>query len=244
MMWYAQRVMKKVFITAISILLFTVGYSQSLQVVDTKYNYDLKIGDEARTVIKLKNVSDKTLHIQVRRDKAQIGSSQRSFFCWDNDCNEPYINQHYVTQVIEPGEILETFVSVLDAGLNETVSFLRYTFYDRDNPLDFVEVELSYTVKDVVSKELMYHSDLIKLSDIYPNPVSDFAFLDYVIFSEETEVRVVFHNVLGSFIRQYELNPVERELKINTIEFKPGVYFYTLYVDNEGKVTKKLIIKR
>ena len=102
--------MKKVFITAISILLFTVGYSQSLQVVDTKYNYDLKIGDEARTVIKLKNVSDKTLHIQVRRDKAQIGSSQRSFFCWDNDCNEPYINQHYVTQVIEPGEILETFV--------------------------------------------------------------------------------------------------------------------------------------
>lgn len=236
--------MKKVFITVISILLFTVGYSQSLQVVDTKYNYDLKIGDEARTVIKLKNVSDKTLHIQVRRDMAQIGSSQRSFFCWDNDCNEPYINQHYVTQVIEPGEILETFVSVLDAGLNETVSFLRYTFYDRDNPLDFVEVELSYTVKDVVSKELMYHSDLIKLSDIYPNPVSDFAFLDYVIFSEETEVRVVFHNVLGSFIRQYELNPVERELKINTIEFKPGVYFYTLYVDNEGKVTKKLIIKR
>lgn len=236
--------MKKVFLTTILILSFTVGYSQSLQVVDTKYNYELKIGDEARTIIKLKNVTDKTLHIKVRRDNVQIGSSQKSFFCWDNDCIEPDINLHYVTQVIEPGEILETFVSVLNAGLDETVSSLRYTFYDRDNPLDFVEVELIYTVKDAVNKGLMYQSNLIKLSDIYPNPVSDFAFLDYIIFSKETEVRVVFHNVLGSLIRQYELNQVERKLKINTIEFKPGVYFYTLYVDNEGKVTKKLIIKR
>ena len=67
--------MKKVFLTTILILSFTVGYSQSLQVVDTTYNYELKIVDEARTIIKLKNVTDKTLPIKVRRDNVQIGAS-------------------------------------------------------------------------------------------------------------------------------------------------------------------------
>jgi len=236
--------MKKGFLTIFFMISYVLAYTQSLQVLDTRESYDIKIGDQVRTLIKLKNVSDRTLHILVRRDETQIGSSQKTYFCWAGDCTEPDGNQMFVSQIIKPGEILETFLSVLDAGLDETVASLKYTFYDRDNPTDYIEVRLSYTIKDQVNQGLMYNSNRIRVSDIYPNPVSEMVYLDYTIFDEVTTAKIVFHNVLGSVVGKFELNPIERIMKINTIDFKPGVYFYTLYVENEGKVTKKLVIKR
>ena len=90
----------------------------------------------------------------------------------------------------------------------------------------------------------MYESNFISLSDIYPNPVAEAAYLDYKMHDEETEAKIVLHNVLGSEVGQYDLNPLENELKMDMQEYKPGVYFYTLYVNNEGRVTKKIIIRR
>ena len=226
------------------LFLVTEAISQSLQVIDTKFSHNMEIGDEVRTVVKLKNVSDKPIHVMVRRDEMQIGSSQNSYFCWDNDCLETEGNQLPTSHLIKPGEIVETFVSVLSAGLDETISNLKYSFYDRYNPEDLVVVELGYTVKDRNIGGFMFNSNSISLSDIYPNPVSEVAYINYMIYDEEVDAKIVFHNVLGSGVGEYTLNPVEQVLKINTTEFKPGVYFYTLYVDNEGKVTKKLIIKK
>jgi len=228
----------------IGLFFVSEALSQSLQVIDTKFSHNLEIGDEVRTVIKLKNISDKSIHVMVRRDEMQIGSSQNSYFCWDNDCLEPERNQLTVSHLIKPGEIVETIVSVLSAGLDETISNLKYSFFDRDNPDDVVIVELDYTVKDRNVGGFMFNSNSISLSDIYPNPVSEVAYINYMIYDEDVEAKIVFHNVLGSGVGEYTLNPVEQELKINTTKFKPGVYFYTLYVDNEGKVTKKLIIKK
>ena len=235
---------RKLLLVTIGLFLSLGVFSQTLQVINTKFSHDLEIGDEARTVIKLKNVSDVPIHVMVRRDEVQIGSSQESYFCWDNDCLEPEENLMTTSHLIKPGEIIETFISIINAGLDETVSNLKYSFYNRDNPTDMVTVELDYTVKDRILKGFMFNSNSISLSDIYPNPVSDVAFINYLIYDEKVEAKIVFHNVLGSGVGEYSLNPVENELKINTVEFKPGVYFYTLYVDNEVKVTKKLIIKK
>ena len=244
MQCFLQNMGRILLTMVIGILLVSEAFSQSLQVIDTKFSHNLEIGDEVRTVVKLKNISGKSIHVVVRRDLKQIGSSQNSYFCWDNDCLEPEENQLSTSILIKPGEIVETFVSVLSAGLDETISSLKYSFYDRDNPEDIVAVELDYTVKDRSVGGFMFNSNSISLSDIYPNPVSDIAYINYIIYNEEVEAKLVFHNVLGSGVGEYMLNPVEQELKINTTEFKPGVYFYTLHVDNEVKVTKKLIIKK
>jgi len=219
-------------------------YAQSLQIVETKRFHNVKIGEEIRTSIKLKNLSDKPVNVLVRRDNTQLGSSQETYFCWDNDCKDITVDQTYVSQIIQPGEILETFTSVLGTGLDETASSIKYIFYDRDDPSDFTEIRLDYNVKEQVSRGLLFDSPDISLSDIYPNPVSEVAYLDYVFKNEDIETKLVLHNLLGSVVSEYKLNPVEQELKIFTSRFKPGVYFYTIYVDNEGKVTKKLVIKR
>lgn len=236
--------MKKLYPFLIGLFLSTGAFSQSLQVIDTQFSHRVAIGEEVHTFIKLKNTSDKAIHVMVRREEAQIGSSQKTSFCWNNDCLEPGFEQLTVSHLVNPGEIVETFETTLSAGLDETFSHITYLFYDRDNPLDAITVELEFTVEDQKLRGFMFNSNTISLSDIYPNPVSDIAFINYLIYDEEVDAKIELHNVLGSKVGEYSLNPVEQELKINTHEFKPGVYFYTLYVDNEGKVTKKLVIKK
>ncbi len=236
--------MKGVFSIICLFAIATVSYSQSLQVVETKYSHNVKIGDEIRTVIRLKNLSENAVHVLVRREEAQIGSSQKTYFCWDGDCEEKSVDRTYISHIIEPGQILESFSSVFETGLNETSSTIKYVFYNRDDPSDLVEVRLTYSVKEKISSGLLYKSNDIQLSDIYPNPVTDIAYVDYHITNEDTEAEIVLHNLLGSLVAKFDLNPVERELKIDTNELKPGVYFYTLYVDKEGKVTKKMLVRR
>lgn len=230
-----------------TILIFTFAATvsaQSLQIVETPASYNVKIGEEVSTTIKIKNLSAEPVNILVRRNNEKLGSSQETYFCWGGDCKEKDADVTYVSQVIQPGQILETFTSVLETGLDETSSAVTYTFYNRDDPSDFVEFNLNYEVKEQVSRGNLYTSEAITMSDIYPNPVSDVAYMDYVATNEELEAKVVLHNILGSIVSEYKLNPRERELKIFTSDLKPGVYFYTVYVDSEGKVTKKLVIKR
>jgi hypothetical protein len=41
-----------------------------------------------------------------------------------------------------------------------------------------------------------------------------------------------------------KLDPERSSLLINVSDFNPGVYFYTLFVDNKNIVTKKLVVKK
>jgi hypothetical protein len=81
------------------------------------------------------------------------------------------------------------------------------------------------------------------LHDVYPNPVSDYAYVDYKILSDRTKARIVIHNILGNSVGEYDLPLAESRIKIRTEELNAGIYFYTLYIDNEGVMTRKLVVK-
>lgn len=90
----------------------------------------------------------------------------------------------------------------------------------------------------------LYVSDQVTISNIYPNPASDNASLNYIFYDAQTSVKVVVRNVLGSVVGEYTLSAQERQLTLPVDRFIPGVYFYTLWVNNKSVVTKKLIVKR
>ncbi len=90
----------------------------------------------------------------------------------------------------------------------------------------------------------LYVSDQVTISNIYPNPASDNASFNYIFYDAQTSVKVVVRNVLGSIVGEYTLSAHERQLTLPVDRFIPGVYFYTLWVNNKSVVTKKLIVKR
>ena len=93
------------------------------------------------------------------------------------------------------------------------------------------------------SVEKLYHNDKITISNIYPNPASEVAAVDYSIAPSVGEAKLVFYNVLGAPVGEFHLDKTERKLTIRTSEYTNGLYFYQLYVDGKSLVTKKLLIR-
>ncbi|MEQ9423459.1 MAG: T9SS type A sorting domain-containing protein [Cyclobacteriaceae bacterium] len=88
-----------------------------------------------------------------------------------------------------------------------------------------------------------YKSVNIEVQNVYPNPATSIAIINYNLRAE-SDAKIVLHDLVGSTTTDFKLNTSEQSLKIDLQNMKEGVYFYTLHVDGENKVTKKLIVKK
>ena len=58
------------------------------------------------------------------------------------------------------------------------------------------------------------------------------------------KAKVVIHNILGSPVGHYDLPVFETKVKIQAEELTAGVYFYTVYLNNVGVLTRKLVVRK
>ncbi|MGB5930122.1 MAG: T9SS type A sorting domain-containing protein [Cyclobacteriaceae bacterium] len=90
----------------------------------------------------------------------------------------------------------------------------------------------------------LFDADGVKIGEAYPNPAESFIELKYAISNPDVRVKVVFHNLLGVRVSEHTLKAGDSSLTLSTEKFIPGVYFYTVNIDDQNVVTKKLIVKR
>jgi hypothetical protein len=173
---------------------------------------------------------------------SQIGSTQRNYLCIDNNCLDQKTEDY--TLKIDPGQTSGVLQVALDAGLAAAHSFVKYTIINKSNPNEIYEVDLNFQIEESPEKENIYNSQYIILHDVYPNPVSDFASVDYTLLDDQHVSKIIIHNILGNVVEEYPLPASENTIKIHTDALNAGIYFYTLYLDNEGLVTRKLIVRK
>lgn len=231
-------------------LLLLVGYvflcgslsAQSFEVSGVQDAYKGVIGDHIRSPLRIKNKTDKTITLVIRRVDTQIGTTQKSLFCPDNNCLDLRIEEYLLK--IEAGQSMQNFSIGLEAGLAEGFSVVRYTIFNKSNPTESSTIELNYVVEGKSEKSDIYSSKYITIHDVYPNPVIDFANIDYKLHTDEVKTKIVIHNILGNTLTEYELPYLETSIKIPAEQLGAGIYFYTLYIENEGVMTRKLIVKK
>lgn len=236
--------MKLILSTILTLVIAISAHAQRFQVEDANKSFTGMIGERISSPLKIKNLSEEPINLVIRRVNKDIGSSQSSFFCLNGECFDSDADQLPVQYIIPPGETSLKFESILETGLAAGISSVKYIIYDRNHPAEAVEYQLSYNIKDQKEKSLIYTSDDLKINDVYPNPVSEFAVIDYRIINRDITAKIIIHNVLGSIVGEYQLPYLENKITIKTDDFNPGVYFYTLYVDNDGVMTRKLIIRK
>jgi hypothetical protein len=61
---------------------------------------------------------------------------------------------------------------------------------------------------------------------------------------DQIKAKILVHNIIGNVVGEYALSPLDSSVRINTEDLSAGIYFYTLYVENEGVMTRKLIVKK
>lgn len=233
--------MKALFlICGLTLLSFAVS-AQSFEVTGIQENYRGIIGETIKAPLQFRNTSDKTITLIIRKVSAEMGGTQKNFFCIDGNCLDHKVEDYIVK--VEPGQTLTSFNVSMEAGLVEAVSSVKYIAYNKSNPTESQEIELHFVVEEKPERQTIYTSRHISIHDVYPNPINDHAFVDYRVLNEKIKAKIIIHNILGSPVGEYELPSLESKVKIRGDDLTAGIYFYTLYIDNEGVMTRKLIVK-
>lgn len=217
-------------------------FAQDIEITGLQESYRGAIGDLVKVPLRFRNNSDKAITLIIRKTGGQIGTSQRNYFCQDGNCLENTPDDIVVK--IEAGATLSNLQVALEAGLVPGISSLRYIAYNRSDPSQVVEFNLDFVVEEKPQRSPIYNSTSVALQDVYPNPAADFAYVDYELLQDQVKAKIVIHSVLGNSMGEYELSVLENQAKIPTAQLNAGIYFYTLYVDGEAVMTRKLIVKR
>lgn len=235
--------MKKVLPVACGLAMSAIAWAQSFELTGKPETQRGYVGELLKVPLVIKNISPKTITLIIRKTDAHLGGTQRSFICLAEPCLGDQLPEE-VTVRLEPGQILHQLTLVLDAGLAPGTSTVRYAVSNRSTPSETVEVEINYIVEEKTVKNEIFHSRHITIHDIFPNPVTDFATINYKIHTEDVRAKIVIHNILGSRLEELELPYLQTQVKLSAEELSGGIYFYTLYLDNEGVMTRKLMVKK
>ncbi|MCF6352251.1 MAG: T9SS type A sorting domain-containing protein [Cyclobacteriaceae bacterium] len=236
--------MKTFFYISLFTLVSSFAWSQSLKIVDSNLHVDSEVGTSTSTTIKVQNISNHTIMLGIEKIEENIRSSQLSAFCINNDCSKKNIVSSNAIIKLLPGQIFEGFSTTLETGLVPGNSSVTFLIYNLSNTNESIEAEINYFIKEKAKEGLLYASDVVELSDVFPNPATEKAIFNYNYLDPEKEAKLVIHSVLGSIISEYKLSPYETRLSIPVISYNPGVYFYTLYIENEGVATKKMVVRK
>ena len=216
--------------------------AQSFELGTLQEVYKGYIGETVKVPLSLTNHSEKPLTLIVRKVSSTLGGTQKDYFCPENNCLDENVEDLVIR--LEPHESLADLHIALDAGLANGISSAKFVVFNRFNPAENVEFDLNFAVEERGAKEDIFTHPHIVLHDVYPNPIVDYAFINYNITSDEVEAKIVIHNILGNPIEEYALPSAENKVKIRAESMNAGIYFYTLYLDNEGVITRKLIVKK
>ena len=225
--------------------LLAVGFAlrgQSFELVDRQETFQASVSQTIQIPIKIKNTGDRAQFYVVRKVSSDLGSTQKGYFCLNQNCLEPGIDEF--SKRLEPGELIETLSYTLETGLVTGQHSIRFEVFAKGLPQKSAEHLVNVLIDEKPSKSLVFSSKDITIHDVYPNPVSDLAFIDYRLHNESVKAKIVIHNILGRSMSESELPSSETRVKIQTDELAAGIYFYTLYLDNDGVLTRKMIVRK
>lgn len=219
-----------------------IAMAQQVQVLSDGVDFSGKIGASQRKTILLHNESPTTKTYFLKNVRGSVGSSQKMRVCFGDQCFDPKKDLAKIALRLAPGEIYTDFYLEFDLGISETMGSFELVFVNSEALRDLFVIEARYAVTSD-SKAAFSYKD-VKLSEIYPNPSSRVAQLDYTLVNPKAKAKISVTSFIGNPIAEYDLDPERNSLVINVSEFQAGVYFYTLFVDNKNVVTKKLQVKK
>ncbi|MCU0444270.1 MAG: T9SS type A sorting domain-containing protein [Microscillaceae bacterium] len=96
--------------------------------------------------------------------------------------------------------------------------------------------------KKTAQEDWLFESNQLKITKAYPNPAGEAAYMDYNML-ESIRAKVTIRNLLGRVVKEYDLQEGKRQIKIPTVQFDSGIYFYSLSINGKALKAKKLVVE-
>jgi len=191
----------------------------------------------------INNNSANILTVNCVRTNVEIIEGTINSFCFETTCYSPFIDTA-TRQLAIPAESSsaeEDFKGEFFANENLGISIVKYRFYDFNNVDDYTEVVVKYLSSPTAIEEDIAKN--ISLSNAYPNPAINTVNLDYSFDIRFSTASLKIVNLLGSVVKEVEMDQNNSRLSLNVSDMTSGIYFYSVVVNNEIIQTKKLVIR-
>ena len=187
--------------------------------------------------------STKTLRVK-KIEKSTTAPLSENAICWGL-CTIGVVWGTQPTVISDPSPI-NAGATVLYSGhlypkLDHGTTVFRYVFYDVANTNDSTWIDVTFNVTNPNSVSLNEEKKETSLS-LFPNPAT--TELNVKLNSNERNKRIEVIDLLGKQVFSKNLPNESANFKINTINFKPGVYFVSVKADNKSIKTEKIIITK
>jgi hypothetical protein len=188
------------------------------------------------------NNSDNIVNVKVLRTSVDVLENTVNSFCFANQCYPPFTDESDYLPIPAGGSSPDDdFKGEFTANGAIGISIVKYKFFNINNDEDFVEVVIKYNSSPEAIDESIAKN--INISEVYPNPAKQSVSLDYSFEVNVDAASVKIVNLLGSVVKEVEMNQNAGKLSIDISDLNNGVYFYTVVVNNEVLKTKKLVIR-
>ena len=237
--------MKSFLLLLVTILLVAqpMAEARQVRVLSEKIEFNGKVNTSQRKSLILQNDSDEEKEYFFRYLRGNIGSSQSLKICLDRTCYDPKKDLSKIKIKLKPGEVYTDLYVEFDLGIIETRGTFDLHFFNTENPRETFVIEGVYNVVGEDDEDYFSHKD-IEIGGVYPNPATRVAQLDYKIKNPAVNARLVVNTFIGNPIYDFRLDPLHTILEFNVTDLNPGVYVYTIFIDDKNIVTKKLVVKR
>lgn len=82
------------------------------------------------------------------------------------------------------------------------------------------------------------------LSQNRPNPFNTETIIDYYVCEQDYNAQIMVFDMTGKLLKTYQAQPGKQNLIINSGDFTPGMYYYSLVIAGNEIETKKMILSK
>lgn len=197
-------------------------------------------GEEVKSYFFLTNMTAAPIEARSLYSKIQTNEEDEILMCF-GDCTTDSISP-FVS--LTPGEEYRNF-DIAYTPVSDNPALIKVSLQKKNG--EDAETMISFFVK--------YHNPDVSLPtqsknqalgvDVYPNPMTNTAVVNYYIPSKYTNPQMVIRNMVGKTLKTYSLKSgVQTKLNISSSSLSNGVYFYSIISDGQTLTTKKLVIRK
>lgn len=232
------------------IALFAFSFGLQAQNYEMVYGPDTMLYNPAASFVdakaNLKNISGSAVTLFAERRTNSLAPGHKTNFCWGTTCFSHEFNNSALLNVsinLKNDAIDSTFKLTLTPDNNTGTTKVTMRFYNANDADDFLDHTIVFQEDPAAS---ISQEDLARgfdLSNPYPNPAADFAWIDYELPANVNQASLRISDMKGRVIGSQPISAFEERAQIQTSELATGVYFVNLMAEDRVIAVSKLRVK-